>query len=328
MRQLSLFDDVGDNDITPLPLIVAERWGFQLRYAIQGGQYWYAIRDWIAGLIDVNDPKHAWQEARKATGMQPILNGVQQVRLPGTKGSPTQVLNDKGLYHIAANLLVTKNREALSEIKEYLARAGAFTDLMRRDSKARAELAATSSPEEVLDATVKRYEKMGRNPNWISARLEGVVTRKEFTSALSAAVLDASKALYGKSTEKVYAGLWQRTTAMLRGDLDMPAKGGNVRDHFGEYALIYTRLAEKVATDKLKDAEVVTEALAMDIVYAAARLIREQANATSRDLGIDLVTEKPLLPQSDDDYTKDDFEHAIDKSARQIAPKSANGGKK
>lgn len=312
-RQLSLFDEAAD-DSTPLPLIVAERWGFQLRYVIQAGQYWYAVRDWVEGLTGSTDPKRAWQSARNAPEMQPILDAIRRVRLPGTAGSLTQVIDDKGLYHIAANMRVTKSRGALAEIKEFLAKAGAFTDLMRRDPQARAELAVTAGPEAVFDATVKRYEAMGKDPNWIAARLEGVVTRKQFTSALRAAVLNASKSIYGKSTEKIYSGLWQRTTAVLRENLEL-SEGDNIRDHFGEYALIYTRLAEKVATDKLRDAEIVYEALAMDIVFEAAKLIRQQANATSQSLGIDLVTEKPLLPESDE-MTRERFQKALKKVSK------------
>jgi hypothetical protein len=35
----------------------------------------------------------------------------------------------------------------------------------------------------------------------------------------------------------------------------------------------------------------------MRIVYEAAELIRKQAQSTAELLGIDLVTEKPLLPK-------------------------------
>ncbi|MBK8031535.1 MAG: hypothetical protein IPK17_18990 [Chloroflexi bacterium] len=70
----------------------------------------------------------------------------------------------------------------------------------------------------------------------------------------------------------------------------------NPRDSFGEYALIYTRLAEMVATNKLDNLEIVTLTMAMDIVWEVARLIHAQAEATAHALGMDLVTEKKLLP--------------------------------
>lgn len=70
--------------------------------------------------------------------------------------------------------------------------------------------------------------------------------------------------------------MWDRTTAELRGDLGIDKKE-NPRDHFGEYALIYTRLAEKLATDKLDENEPVHIQVAMDIVMRVARMIGRQA---------------------------------------------------
>jgi TorA maturation chaperone TorD len=76
------------------------------------------------------------------------------------------------------------------------------------------------------------------------------VTRKQFVEALTIAIFDAPPTVYTEATEKVYKGLWDRTTAQLRTALDIDRKA-NPRDHFGIYALIYTRLAEEVATEKL-----------------------------------------------------------------------------
>ena len=41
----------------------------------------------------------------------------------------------------------------------------------------------------------------------------------------------------------------------------------------------------------------------------------------------EIYARRLLEGDTDDDYTKDDFERAIDMSARQIAAKSVNGGK-
>jgi hypothetical protein len=142
-----------------------------------------------------------------------------------------------------------------------------------------------------------KYKRLGKADSWVEARIQGIVTRKEFIEALKGAVVNARPELYAQTTEKLYRGLWDRTTAQLRGELGISTKQ-NPRDHFGEYALIYTRIAEKVSTDKLGEAEIVSFSAALDIVWMVAKEISKQARATSRLLGIDLVTEKPLLPKS------------------------------
>jgi hypothetical protein len=146
------------------------------------------------------------------------------------------------------------------------------------------------------ERAIERYKGEGKTDSWIEARIQGIVTRKNFVEALKNAVLDAPVSIYTQATEKLYKGLWERTTAQLRGELALSPRE-NPRDHFGEYALIYTRLAEKLATDKLGFAETVTHSIAMEIVWVVAKNISKQAKATSKLLGIDLVTEKPLLPE-------------------------------
>jgi hypothetical protein len=145
-----------------------------------------------------------------------------------------------------------------------------------------------------LDNAVDKYKREGRVDSWIEARIQGIVTRKQFVDALKAAVIDAVPTMYAQATEKVYVGLWKRTTAQLRGELKLNEKQ-NPRDHFGKYALVYTRLAEDLAADKLGQADTVRLFQAIDIIWTVAKLIGEQARATSNLLGMDLVTEKPLL---------------------------------
>jgi hypothetical protein len=150
-----------------------------------------------------------------------------------------------------------------------------------------------------FDRAVTTYRAAGKSESWIEARIQGIVTRKEFVEALKVAVLNAPPKIFMEATEKLYKGLWQRTTAQLRKELKI-AKKANPRDHFGKYALIYTRLAEELATDKLGQAEIVPMSVAMEIVWTVAKMIGNQAKEVSKALGYDLVTERPVLPELND----------------------------
>lgn len=152
----------------------------------------------------------------------------------------------------------------------------------------------------MLNRVTEQYKVEGRSNSWIEARIQGIVTRKEFVEALRLAVLDASRGMYAQATEHLYKGLWYRTTAQLRGELRITIHD-NPRDHFGEYALIYTRLAEKVAADRLGQAETVLLYQALEIIWEVAKMISKHANDTSKMLGIDLVTGRPLLPEKNID---------------------------
>ena len=126
--------------------------------------------------------------------------------------------------------------------------------------------------------------------------VEGIVTRKRFVEALRNAVIDELPSMYGQTTDRLYKALWERTTAQLRAELEITPRQ-NPRDHFGKYALMYTRMAEELSTDRLNNAETVTLRTAMDIVWESAKLFHKQAKELAQIVGYDLVTEKPLLPK-------------------------------
>jgi hypothetical protein len=120
------------------------------------------------------------------------------------------------------------------------------------------------------------------------------VTRKDFVEALKNAVIDALPTLYAQTTDKMYKGLWDRTTAQLRHDLKIEPQQ-NPRDFFGVYALTYTKMAERLVAERLKNIETITMKMAMEIVWEVAKFFHKQANELAQQVGYDLVTEQPLI---------------------------------
>ena len=61
MTSLPMFPEHdSENDNTPLPLIVAKKWGFPLAFHIVDGKYMYAIQDWVRGLLGEDDIRKTW----------------------------------------------------------------------------------------------------------------------------------------------------------------------------------------------------------------------------------------------------------------------------
>lgn len=291
VSQLSLFgnsDDSGNTsnnnapqkDKRPLPLIIADKWGFPLQYYEKDSEYYFAVQDWFRGLLQrqnvssyINGFKNANPETyRTSIGLEYLASD--------SKTYIRDFCTDVTLYLIAQSL---NARNPLGKvIADYMANASSKFDRYRRDESL------------AIQDAVKSFESEGKSQSWIEARAQGIITRKQFIEALKNAVLNADASLYAQSTEKIYKALWDRTTAQLRSDLEI-SKHENPRNHFGEYALVYTRLAEMYAITRLGDAEIVSVDVAMSIVYESAKLIKPQALATAQALGVDLVTGKPLL---------------------------------
>jgi len=125
--QMSLFDD----DL-PLPLIVARKWDFPLQYHFSGGVYWYSPVDWIAGLIGRASASKTWRNIEYAKQYDFSKDTLPYQATDG-KTYQTDFVTDTGLYWVAQYMRNAKGREALIAIKTYLADAGAFADLARRN---------------------------------------------------------------------------------------------------------------------------------------------------------------------------------------------------
>lgn len=269
--------------------VVQEIDGNRIRREWYQEEWYYSIIDIVSILLDLPQKNartyYSVFKTRLVREGNETLKNCLQLKLIAEDGKRryTDVVNTEQALRILQSIPSPK----LEALKLWLANVG--TQRLQEDADP--ELGLFRS----LDRLTSDYKQTGKSDSWITARVEGIVTRKQFTDALSVAVLNAPPALFGITTEKMYRGLWERTTAELRKELQIKPKE-NPRDHFGKYALIYTRLAEEVSTERLEDAETVTMEMAMNIVYSVAKLFHGQAKALSEALGYDLVTEKRLLP--------------------------------
>jgi prophage antirepressor-like protein len=269
-------------------IIIESFEGRSIRREWHENEWYYSVIDVVAALLDVElksakNYYYVFKNKLKREGNESLVT-VMRLKLTAADGKRylTDVMNTEQLLRLIQSIPSPK----AEPFKMWLAQVGA----QRLEETGDPELGLFRS----FDRAVEGYRSAGKSESWIEARVQGIITRKAFVEALRVAILGAPPTIYMQATEKLYRGLWERTTAQLRGDLQIDQKA-NPRDHFGKYALIYTRLAEELATEKLDNAETVSITMGMEIVWSVAKMIGKQAKEVSDSLGYDLVTENPLI---------------------------------
>jgi hypothetical protein len=79
MKQLPLIPNSNDDEQTPLPLIVAQRWNFPLAHVQTESGAVYAVQDWMRGLTGEEKVSNLWNMFKKTDAGKQLYNSVVQL---------------------------------------------------------------------------------------------------------------------------------------------------------------------------------------------------------------------------------------------------------
>lgn len=247
MTQLS-FPNMALDDDRPLPLVVSDRWGFDLTHIERDDDtLLYSVRDWFLGLGG-SQPQYSLTTSSDWFGS---TNAVEiEVKRPRRPVEKLPFCTDKGLYLIAQNMREMKNRPQLTEIKNYLAKAGALVDEMRRD------------PDTALGVAHGSVDRLDRPDAWKQSRKEGMWSRAQFTAELTRVCPTLN---IGQATNTEYRGLFGKNASELRSEMGL-TKSANLRNHMAASDLHLIGFIEAKVAELFRERESAPEYECLSVI--------------------------------------------------------------
>jgi len=217
--------------------------GKNLRRVWHNNQWYFVILDIVGVLTDSVNPSDYLKKIRKRD--EALNEGWGQIVTPlrfETHGGPQNLncVNTEGAFRLIQSIPSKK----AEPFKRWLARVGYE------------RVQEIENPELAQDRVKEYYELKGYPKDWIDKRLRGIAIRQGLTDEwkdrgvtqeTEFAILtnEISKATFGKTVQeyKEFKGLKK--------------KNQNLRDHMGDWELIFTMLGEKATTDitRTRDAQ-------------------------------------------------------------------------
>jgi hypothetical protein len=163
-----------------------------------------------------------------------ILNATQDCIIKSAKGRHGGTWAHKNIALAYAKYLSPELHLAVNQ---------AF--LERIEEEANPELALQRGQ----DRATKAWQKLGKSDEWIEQRMQGVSTRKAFTSIL--AKHGVKQQGYRNCTNAIYTPLFGGTTEVIRTKKGLPDKS-SVRDNLSDVELGAVKFAELLAKDQIQ----------------------------------------------------------------------------
>jgi hypothetical protein len=291
LTQLSFFDNPDDREH---PLLVASKWGFDLQHyqrrETEGGNL-YSVQDWIMGIGGIKQAaaKAAWNRIPTST------LGVLVQTLPYTTTNKRVYQMDytdqQGCYIIAQEMRAMKDRPQLEEIQRYLANAGVFTDMARRNPEA-AIVVLENVAANKRHKTIDRLKHAGYGEHAVTTQLEARDTNiANFQRLKKTIAAICENPRYGV----IFNAEYQALLGFVAKELETMLNAKNVRDALPLMQLQALTLAETALQRVLERYDSMSNEQILHAVSITITPIGEYLRTVSEAAGIHHVTGKPLL---------------------------------
>lgn len=209
--------------------------GKQIRKTLYNDEWWFSVIDVIEALTDSLNPRDYWYKMKirvKGEDEVELSTFCRQLKLlaPDGKMRETDCSDTEGIFRIIQSIPSSK----AEPFKRWLAKVGYE------------RVQEIENPELATKRTRMLYKLKGYPDDWIEKRMRGIAIREELTDEWQNREAEEQKdyEILTAEISKATFGVTPSEYKKLKG-----LKRENLRDHMGDFELIFTMLGERATTE-------------------------------------------------------------------------------
>ncbi|MBI5553963.1 MAG: phage antirepressor protein [Candidatus Diapherotrites archaeon] len=204
----------------------------KIRRVWHNEEWYYSVVDIVEVLTDSPSPRQYWGVLK---GRDPqLLTICLQLKLPAEdeKLRSTDCVNTKNAFRLIQSIPSKK----AEPFKQWLAQL------------AQDRIAEIENPELAQDRVREYYSLKGYPKDWIEKRLRGIAVRQELTDEWKErGITEYSD--FAILTNEITQATFGMSVSEYKEFKGLKKKNQNLRDHMGDWELIFTMLGEKATAD-------------------------------------------------------------------------------
>lgn len=207
-------------------------------------EWFYSVVDVVEALTDSPSPRQYWGVLKGRENQ--LLTFCLQLKLASSDGKyyATDCANTKNMFRIIQSIPSPK----AEPFKQWLAQVGYE------------RVQEIENPELGQNRLKEYYELKGYPKEWIDKRLRGIAIRQELTDEWKGrGVKEGTE--FAILTNEITKATFGKTVEEYKNFKGLAKKNQNLRDHMGDWELIFTMFGEKATTDiaRVRNAQGFTE---------------------------------------------------------------------
>ncbi|MBS4028975.1 MAG: Bro-N domain-containing protein [Ignavibacteriales bacterium] len=209
--------------------------GKQIRKTLYNNEWWFSVVDVVEALTDSANPRDYWFKMKtrvKGEDGVELSTFCRQLKLESADGKKyeTDCADTESIFRIIQSIPSPK----AEPFKRWLAKVG-FERVQEIEN-----------PELATKRTRMLYKLKGYPDDWIEKRMRGIAIREELTDEWQKRGAEEQKdyEILTAEISKATFGVTPSEYKKLKG-----LKRENLRDHMGDFELIFTMLGERATTE-------------------------------------------------------------------------------